>query len=173
MDDSSGVGISDRLTELFEDRQEPRQIIRRAEAFAEQDGQGPAADELHGQKRPAVGKRAQLVDRHDARMLKLAADLGFLDEPIAELGIFAMRAEQDFDGQLAVEVVVVRLSTAPMPPARSRPKSEIARHTRGVRAWRVRARAIRLRFPATALDAARRRRPKRPSIRASRCETSR
>src|SRR5208337_736908 len=43
--------------------------------------QGPPLDQLHREERPAVGEGAQLVDRHDPRVLKLPADLRLLDEP--------------------------------------------------------------------------------------------
>ena len=65
---------------------EPRPVLRRALAVLQQRGQGAAADQLHRDIEPAVGKLAQLVDRDDPRMLELAADLRFLDEPSDHLG---------------------------------------------------------------------------------------
>ena len=61
------------------------------------------------EERPAVGEGAQLVDRHDARVLQLAADLGLLDEPADQVGVVAVRLEQDLDGQVAAEVGVAAL----------------------------------------------------------------
>ena len=42
-------------------------------------------------------------------MLQLAADLGFLDEPADQVGLVAVRLEQDLDGQVAAEVGIAAL----------------------------------------------------------------
>ena len=52
--------------------------------------QGAALDQLHGEVGPAVGEGAQLVDRDDPGMLKLAADLRLLDEPADEDRVVAV-----------------------------------------------------------------------------------
>ena len=50
-----------------------------------------------------VGQRAQLVDRHHAGMLELAADLRLLDEPVDQVGPLAVLVEQDLQRQVAAE----------------------------------------------------------------------
>ena len=86
VDHAAGVGVGHRLADRLEDRQEPGQVVGRRRAGREQVGQRLPLDQLHGEVRPAVGEGAQLVDRHDARVLELAADLGLLDEPADQLG---------------------------------------------------------------------------------------
>ena len=55
-------------------------------------------------------KVAQLVDRHDAGVLELAADLRLLDEPADQLGrCRGGRSQEDLDGQVAAEVGVAAL----------------------------------------------------------------
>ena len=61
-----------------------------AERAAEQLGQRLPLDQLHAEERPAVGEGAQLVDRHDARVLELAADLRLLDEAADQVGVVAV-----------------------------------------------------------------------------------
>ena len=78
-------------------------------AFLEQRRQRPALDELHGEIGPAVGEGAELVDRNDAGMLQLAADLGFFDEATDQLGLVVVAFEQDLDGQVAAQVGVAPL----------------------------------------------------------------
>ena len=43
--------------------------------------------QLHREEGPTVGEGSQLVDRNHARVLQLAADLGFLDEPTDQVGL--------------------------------------------------------------------------------------
>ena len=69
--------------------------------------------QLHREVGPAVGEGAQLVDRHDPRVLELAADLGLLDEAADQLGLVAVCLEQDLDGQVAAEVGVAALEDRP------------------------------------------------------------
>ena len=101
----------------------PRQVLGRTRPFGQQFGQGAALDELHREIRPAVDERAQLVDRDDAGVLQLAADLGLLDEPADQLGVLAMRLEQDLDGQVAAEVPIATSRTIPIPPRATSPSS--------------------------------------------------
>ena len=90
MDHPAGVGVGHRLADLLEDRQEPRQARRPARA-------GPRSSaasvrpltSFMAKIRPAVGEGAQLVDRDDAGVLELAADLGLLDEAADQLGMAA------------------------------------------------------------------------------------
>ena len=113
MDHPPRVGIGHRLAGLLEDPQEPRQVLRRARPFAEQGGQGPPLDQLHGEIRATVGESPQLVDRHDPRMLQLAADLRLLDEPPHHLGIALVRLQQHLDRQLPAQVDVATLEDRP------------------------------------------------------------
>ena len=117
------MGVGHRLADLLEDRQEPRQVVGRGRRARQQGGQGPALDQLHGEEGPAVGEGAQLVDRHDAGVLELAADLRLLDEPAEDLGVVAVLLQEDLDGQVAAQVGVAALSTAPMPPRAISPRS--------------------------------------------------
>src|SRR5271167_4766596 len=54
----------------------------RGPTLRQQRRQRPALHQLHREIGPAVGEGAQLIDRHDPWVLKLAADLGLLDEPM-------------------------------------------------------------------------------------------
>ncbi len=105
MDHVASVGVGHRLADRLEDRQEPRQL-RLGPAFGQKVGERAALHQLHGEERAAVGQRAQLVDRHHAGMLELAADLRLLHEAADEVGAVAVAVEQDLQGQVASEVVV-------------------------------------------------------------------
>ena len=70
-------------------------------------------DELHGEKRPEVGKSPEFVHRHDSGVLELAGDLGLFDEAPDELGLFAVRFEQDLERQLSAEVGVASAQDGP------------------------------------------------------------
>ena len=71
--------------------------------------QGVALDQLHGEEGPEVGEGAQLVDRHDAGVLELAADLGLLDEPADHAGVVAEVVAQHLERDVAAEVGVAAL----------------------------------------------------------------
>ena len=103
------MGIGHRLADRLEDRQKPWQVGRRARPFGQKRGQGAALDQPHGEERPQVGERAQLVDRHDPRVLELAADLRFLDEAADDVLIAAVPIQQDLQGQVAAQVGVAGL----------------------------------------------------------------
>ncbi len=53
------------------------------------------------------------VNRHNPRMLQLAADLGFLDEPADQFRLLLVRLEQDLDRQVAAEVRISALQDRP------------------------------------------------------------
>jgi hypothetical protein len=80
------VGIGHRLGDLLEDPQEPGQVVGRRRALGQQGREGAAADQLHREERPMILQSAQVVDRDDAGVLELAADLCLLDEPPHDLG---------------------------------------------------------------------------------------
>ena len=109
MDHAAGVGVGHRLSDGREDRQEPWQVVGRGRAGRVQLGQRPPSHQLHAEEGPAVGKGAQFVDRHDAGVLELAADLGLLDEAAGHVGVAAEVVAKDLDGDVAAEVVVVAL----------------------------------------------------------------
>ncbi len=81
MDDALRVGIGDRLGDLFEDLQEPGQLMLGRRPLAEQFGQRAALNQLHAEKRTTVGQAADLMHGRNARMLKLPRDTSFLEEP--------------------------------------------------------------------------------------------
>ncbi len=66
-------------------------------------------DQLHREIGTAVAEGAQLVNGHDARMLQLPRDLGFLDEAANHLGLVAMRFEENLHRQVATEVGITAL----------------------------------------------------------------
>jgi branched-chain amino acid aminotransferase len=71
-------------------------------------GQRLALDQLHGEVRPPVGEGAQLVDRDDPRVLKLAADLEIpLVETIVPREMLYIADEVFFSGT-AAEVTPIR-----------------------------------------------------------------
>ncbi len=74
---------------------------------------GSALHQLHREIGPAVGEGAQLVDRHNAGMLELAADLGLLHEPAHQLGLVLVALEQDLHRQVAAQVGVASLEHGP------------------------------------------------------------
>ena len=76
VDDPVGVGVADRLAELLEDGQESPPVVAGVGAVLEEVLEGAALDQLHGQKRPAVGQGAQFMDGGDARVLELSGDVG-------------------------------------------------------------------------------------------------
>ena len=61
------------------------------------------------EERPQVGERPQLVDRHDAGVLELAADLRFLDEPSDHVGVVAEILPEHLEGDVAAQVGVAAL----------------------------------------------------------------
>ena len=76
-------------------------------------GQRVPFDQLHREIRATVAEGSQLVDGDDSRMLQLAGDLGFFDEPADHLGLLAMRFEQDFHGEVTAEVGVAAFEHRP------------------------------------------------------------
>ena len=84
----------------------------RVGAFGEDGGERLAFDQLHGEERP-VAEPADVVDRHDAGMLQLAADLGLFDEPPGDVGAVGEFLEQHLDGQVAAEVDVATAQHGP------------------------------------------------------------
>ena len=113
VDHPAGVRVSDRLCHREERGQQARAVLRRVGPLGQQVGQGPALDQLHGEVGAAVGEGPQLVDRDNAGVLELAADLRLLDEAVDHLGAVAMGLEQDLDGEVASQVGVASLEDRP------------------------------------------------------------
>ena len=124
VDHAAGVGVGDRLADLLEDRQEPRDVEGRVGALGQQRGQGPASDQLHRQERPAVGERARA--RRPARSSgcwSMAADLRLLDEPIAEVDLSSRWGRsRTFRASSRPRSASRARSTAPMPPRAISPR---------------------------------------------------
>ena len=79
------------------------------------------------EERPAVGEGAQLVDRHDARVLELAADLRLLDEPADQLGrCRGGRRSRTLTARSRPRSGSRPLRTAPMPPRAISPSDAVA-----------------------------------------------
>ena len=74
--------------------------------------QGLALDQLHGEEGP-VAEAAEVVDRHDAGVLQLAADLRLLDEPPRHLGPVGVLLQQHLDRQVAAQVDVAAAQHRP------------------------------------------------------------
>ena len=77
----------------------------RSGSLAEQGRQGLASHQLHGEERPAA-EAADVVNRHDARMLQLAADLRFLKEPPRHVRAAGVLLEQHLDREVSAQVDV-------------------------------------------------------------------
>ncbi len=98
--------VSDGLGDRLEDRQESRQPVGRALAAIEQFGECVPLDQLHGEERPSVAEETQFIDRNDAGMLQLAADLRLLDEPADHIDVVAEVFAKNFHRDVAAEVGV-------------------------------------------------------------------
>jgi len=68
--------------------------------------EGRAADEPHGVAGRARAVGPPGVDRHDARMLQPAGDLGLLEEPTQALGVAGPAGLDELQGLLAIELGV-------------------------------------------------------------------
>jgi len=74
--DATCVRVAHGVAHLLEDGDEAAQSLGRPLPLLEQLAQRVALDELHGQKRLAVGERANFVGGRHARVLQLAGDGG-------------------------------------------------------------------------------------------------
>jgi hypothetical protein len=74
-----------RLADLFEGAEILAKLLARFASLSEGLGQSSAANDLHRKERSPVGV-AQLIDRHDAGMLQLSADLSLFDEACRRFG---------------------------------------------------------------------------------------
>ena len=123
MDHPSRVGIRQSLTNLLEDAEKALTIIFHLTASAEELGQRLPFDEFHGEVRPFVSKKTDLVDGDDPGMLKLAADLGLLQKTSGHLSVATVSFQKHLERDIAPQVDVARLENRPYPAAR-----DLARH---------------------------------------------
>ena len=114
---AAGMGVVDGVADVDEPPQQLRRASERRaagrvpaacvamEAF---DGllEAVALDESHRVERPATGVGAQAVDRHDARMLQAAGDLGLDQEPLAARRVVGVVVEDLLERDLAVQLGV-------------------------------------------------------------------
>ncbi len=104
-----GVRVSDGLADRFEDRKKASPVLRRAGTSLKERRQGLPLDQLHREERALISEAAQFVNRDDARVLKLPADLGLLDEPADQGRVVPVLLQQHLDGQVAAEIGIASL----------------------------------------------------------------
>ena len=125
MDHAPSVSISHRLRDGGENRKEPGQSVGRGGTGRQQLGQRFPFHQLHAEEWPAVCECPQLIDRHHAGMLQLAADLSLLHEPTDHVGVFAMAFQEDLDRHVAPEVGIAAFQhRRPCRRERSRHRSD-------------------------------------------------
>jgi hypothetical protein len=118
VDHAARVRVAHRLADRLEDRDQPLAVRAGVLALGEQRRQRAPLDELHREEGPLVLHRAELVHRHDARMLQLAADLRLLDEALHDLGPVGEALVEHLDRDVAPEIRVVALQDHAHPAAR-------------------------------------------------------
>jgi hypothetical protein len=123
MDHAPRVRVGHRLGDRFEDREEPRPVVRRVLAVGEQGGQGTPPDQLHGEVGAGVAEGAELVNRDDPGVLELTADLGFLDEPANTGGLVLVPSRSTLIASSRPRSGSRPLRIAPMPPRAISPKT--------------------------------------------------
>ena len=125
VDHAATMGVSHRLAHVLEDLKKTWAVFRRVLARFQKRRQRAAAKQLHRDEKPLVRKLTQLIDRHDSRVLKLPADLGFLHKPPHQLGVAAVLLQKHLDRQVASEIFVAALQHHPHSPARDLPQQVI------------------------------------------------
>ncbi len=118
MDHTPGVGVGQGLGDLLEDAQVPLALIARIFAAVEKLGERLPLDELHREVGLFRPEKAQLVDRHHSRVLKLARDLRFFDKATRHVGVSLVAAEEDFERQVTSEIRIAGLVDRPDATAR-------------------------------------------------------
>ncbi len=137
VDHPARVGVGDGLRDRLEDRQHPGQAVAGILASGQEPGERVPFHQLHAEERPAVAQGAHLVDRHDAGVLELAADLRLLDEPADHVGIVAEVLAEDLQRDVAPEVGVAALEHGADAAARDLAVDPVARALAGVAAPRA------------------------------------
>ena len=107
VNDALRVGVGHRLANGLPDLEEAHAILLDRLAPREHRRERPPLDQLHREERTLIGHQPQLVDRHDARVLQLAADLRFFDESLEDFGALGELGVGDLDRDVATELDVV------------------------------------------------------------------
>ena len=105
VDHAARVGVSDRLRHLLEHGEEVDAMRVGIESLRER----PSLDQLHREARTPVRLKTEAVDRHDAGVLELAADLRFFDEPLDHVLAVEELRTQDLERNVAIEIPVAAL----------------------------------------------------------------
>jgi hypothetical protein len=122
VNDVAAVGVGQGLSDLLEDAQQLGQAVswrqvcdhlpillgklqtcRHGGPRAEDVGQRPAADQLHGEVEPAVGEPSEVMDGDDGGVLKQAVDARLLLEAPFRLGVSRELRPQHLDRQVAFQ----------------------------------------------------------------------
>ena len=132
MDHAAGVGVIDGVADVEEAAEQLAQlqraaagvVLERVVAVEMLDGllEGVALDEPHGVIGAPAAVGAQAIDRHDARVLQPAGDLGLGDEPLAADGIVGVLLEDLLQRHLAVQLGIQGHEHLAQPAARVRPQ---------------------------------------------------
>ena len=103
--------VADSLRDLFENGDEAGAVLPglMSGARLQHCRQRFTFDELHGQERPAIGHRAQLVCGRNAGMLELPGDLRFDNEALGGGGVGLVILAEQLDGDFPLEPQVARL----------------------------------------------------------------
>ena len=80
-----------------------RSLLRQSRLSSQDAAQVFARDELHDEKRGAIGQAAVVEDGDDGRVLQPGDDLGLPQEPRPGLGIAQEIGAHDLDGYRALE----------------------------------------------------------------------
>jgi hypothetical protein len=109
VNDPLAVGVAHRLADLLEDPQETVAVLPGVGSLRQQSGERLALDQLHGDVRPLVEAKAEIVDRHDTGVLRGTGDLRFLDEALPQVCLGLVIVQEHLDRHVAGEVSVPRL----------------------------------------------------------------
>jgi hypothetical protein len=106
VDDAPRMCEGHRLADLFEGAEILAKLLARFASLSEGLGQSSAANDLHRKERSPVGV-AQLIDRHDAGMLQLSADLSLFDEALPQVRVVLVFLVQELDCYVAAKLLIV------------------------------------------------------------------
>ena len=99
------VGVVQRRRDLVDDRHRAARLER---ALVDQRLQVGAVDQPHGDVQPVVDL-ADVVDRHDVRIVQPCGGPGFAPEPLVEIGVLGVVGEQHLQRHHPVDRGVVGL----------------------------------------------------------------
>ena len=130
MQHAAAMGVIDGIARVHEPAKQLAHLQRAAaEVFFQTlvgmkaiDGflEGIATNETHDVEGPAIGVRAQAINRHDAGMLKPAGDLGLEQEPLAADRVVGMLIKDLLERDLAMELGIERHEYGAQAAARMR-----------------------------------------------------